>query len=565
MKRNTISRKRVQSAKNWVALLVGVFIVLGAGAWQANAHTPTLSPNAAQPGATVMIAGEGFGPFISTQENKVLFNGRQALIQRWDPTLITVKVPLRAQDGPVTLLIGEKTRQAGSFTVHQPRIDRITPSEAEAGARLVLEGQHFGNTAGSRDSHAMFGVNQVLINGTPGDIIAWESTKIEVQIPPTAKSGDVLVRLASYDPLSDGSCCAPVEYAASNPKRLTVLPTIAMQPTEGPVGSKVVLSGQNFGDSKRQGDAILFNGHLATIASWSPRTIVAHVPLHATSGPLTLQRDGAEREIGNFTVHKMQVNSVSRQEGPIGSLVRIRGAHFGIYSESGDTPYYLDFNTGGNAVEIGGVPAIIHRWQDNLIDVWVPYSAESGPIVIKRGGTQPKQYGTCCAEQGTVEVLAGSFHVVTPTVQSYGPTSAGLDEVVTIKGSGFGDFLKIAEETRIGLHQQAHAWQNYELGADVSRSEVMINGIAAMVVSWKDDEIKVRVPRRHVFGIGYPGGFHENPTKGEIIVRRGSWDFKEDGTCCKPKKWVSEVAGPFTILRRGLPHKEFFYDYTSEN
>ena len=560
MRKITIVDRLIRFTQNWACLVMGVLFVLGTGTVQASppVSPPALVPNAAQPGATVMIYGEGFGSFISTQENQVLFKGVPALIQRWDSDLIMVKVPLRAQDGPVTLSIGERTVQAGSFTVFQPSIDRITPFEAEAGSLLIIEGKHFGSTAGSRDPNAMFGVNQVLINGIPGHIKKWRPTKIEVQIPASAKTGNVVVRLASYDPLPNGSCCAPVDYAVSNPWRLTVIPPIAVQPTEGPVGSKVVLSGQDFGKQKGKGDTVWFNGRPATIAKWSPRLIVVHVPLHATSGPLIIKRNEAEREIGQFTVHKMQVQDVFPREGPIGSLVRIKGAHFGLYSESGETPYYFDFNVGANAVEVGGVPAIIHRWQNDLIDVWVPYSAKSGKIVIKRGATKPKLDGTCCAEQSIVEVLAGSFKVVTPTVESYSPTSAGLDEVVTIIGSGFGDFLKIAEATRASLHEDAHNALHYRLGKNVSRTQVLMNGIAAQVVSWSETEIKVRVPRRPVFGIGHPEGFTPDLTKGELVVQRASWDFLQDGTCCTKKQWVSSLAGPFTILKRGLPDQAYY-------
>jgi len=551
----------IRLTQRQACMVMGILTMLGAGMIHAGPPaSPTLMPNAAQPGATVIISGEEFGAFKSTQENQVLFMGVSGLIQKWEPDLIMVKVPLHAKDGPVTIVIGQKMMQAGEFTMHQPRIDRMTPSEAEAGSLLILEGEHFGNTAGPRDPNAMFGVNQVLIDGIAGHIKQWRPTKIEVQIPATAKSGSVIVRLASYDPLPDGSCCAPVEYAVSNPLPLTVNPPIAMQPMGGPVGSKVVLSGENFGTQIRKGDAVLFNGHPATIAKWSPRIIVVHVPLDAMSGPLSLKRNGIERVIGNFTVHKSQVEEVSPREGPIGSLVQIKGKYFGLYSESGDTPYFFDFNSGANTVEVGGIPAIIHRWQNDRIDVWVPYSAKSGQIVVKRGATIPNPDGTCCAGQSIVEVSAGSFTVVTPTVKSYGPASAGLDEIVTIKGSGFGDFLKISEAARTSLHQEAHKWQTYQLEPNVSRTEVLINGIAAHVVSWHDTEIQIRVPRRPLFGIGNPVGFETDLVTGEIIVRRGSWDWLPEGTCCTAKQWVNAIAGPFTILERGLPDQAYFTD-----
>lgn len=521
---------------------------------------PELFPEAGPPGMTVTVGGADFGEFESTEVNRVEFDGVPALIQLWEPDMVMVKVPLAAKTGKVLVISGGKRIEVGEFSLRKVQITRLVPPKAEPGSVLVIEGESFGNTAGSRDPNTMFGVNQVLVNGIRAQVQRWRPSKIEVLIPANATSGEVVVQLASSDPLPDGSCCAPVDYAVSNPLRLEVIPHIDFQPTHGPIGSKVVLSGQDFRKEKPAGHAVFFNGYPATIGEWSQRIIVVHVPLSATSGPLTLLQNGRERDLGRFTVVESQVKDVFPLQGPIGTMIRIKGKHFGVYSESGSTAYFADFNTGENAVEIGGVPGVIHRWQDDEINVWVPFSAKSGPIVLKRGATIPKSDGTCCARQGVVSVEVGSFTVQTLKVTSYSPTSAGLDEIVTIKGSGFGDFLKIAEPTRFSLVQKAHVWKNYRLGADVSRSEVLINGSAVQVVSWTDTEIQVRVPRRHVFGFGFPGGFALDPTIGELVVRRGSWDLLENGKCCAPKQWVSAVAGPFTILRRGLPDPDYFND-----
>lgn len=518
-----------------------------------------IQPSNGPPGTVVTLRGGEFGKFQGTQVNRVEFNGVPALIQLWERDLILAKVPLRAQDGPVQVFVNSKELlPMGTFLVTQPKITRVDPPQAESGALLIIEGEQFGNTAGSQDPNAMFGANHVLINDLRAAVRTWQPNKIEVTIPANATSGPVTVRLASMDPLPDGSCCAPATYTVSNAMALTVIPPITMQPTDGPVGSKVVLSGQDFGGTKSQEDAIFFNGHPATIAGWSPRTIVVHVPLNATSGPLVMKRGDKERFIGHFMVQTSQVTEVTPRQGPIGTLLRIKGAHFGVYSESGATPYYMDFNHGDNVVEIGGVPAIIHRWQHDRIDVWVPFSVKSGPIVIKRGATVPNQDGTCCAQRSVVTTLAGSFSVVTPKIDSYFPIAAGLDEVVTIKGSGFGDFLKISEATQPGLHQKAHDSKNYQLGQNVSRTQVLINDIATQVLSWTDTEIQVRVPRRPIFGIGHPEGFKTELTKGNVLVQRGSWDMLPDGTCCGPKQWLSLVAGDFTILPRGLPTQDLF-------
>ncbi|MBI4400950.1 MAG: IPT/TIG domain-containing protein [Nitrospirae bacterium] len=541
-------------ASFWMGLSV---VGLIAPAWADTALVPDTAP----PGATVTITGKGFGNFKSTRDNKVLFSGMPALIQRWERDLVTVKVPLRAVSGPVEVVKGKKKIVVAQFTVQRPIIQSLNPGQAEPGSVLQIAGKSFGDTAGSKDPNTMFGVNDVLVSGIPARVRRWRDDKIEVEVPANAASGDVVVRLASSDPLPDGSCCAPVEYSVSNAMPVKILPSIRVDPTSGPVGTKVVLFGKGFGARTASEDAVLFNGRPATVAQWTDVLIVVHVPLNATSGPLVLKRGEAERTLGNFTVRIPKATGLSLTSAPIGSLVRITGENFGFFSESGSTPFaFADFDRGENRVEIGGVPAIVFRWHDNKIDVWVPYSAKSGPVVVRRGATIPRADGSCCAERGLVDTEAGTFTVTTPTVESFSPPSAGLDEIVTIKGSNFGHFLKTAEATQPGLNEGGHDFLPIKLGEDVARSEVLFNGVAGLVVSWSDTEIKVRVPRRHVFGIPKPNEFILDPTTGPLVVRRGSWDLLPDGSCCTPKRWVSVEAGQFTIQAKGLPDQGYFDD-----
>jgi len=543
-----------------IRYVIGVGCLLAGWVSSVLAADTGLSPDGAPPGATVVISGAGFGSFKSARHNRVLFNGLPALIQRWDPDLIAVKVPLRATSGPVTVINGKKTVTAGTFTVRQPTIRSVIPAEIEPGAVLQIVGESFGTTAGSRDPNTMFGVNDVLIGGATAKIRRWRDDKIEVEVPGNATSGDVVVRLASSDPLPDGSCCAPVEYSVSNAVPLKIIPPIRADPLSGPVGTKVALFGQGFGE-KAPGDQLLFNGHPGTIAQWTNVLIVTHVPLDATTGPLVLKKGDKQRMVGTFTVTVPKATSLSASSGPIGTFLRITGQNFGLYSESGSTPFaFADFNKGDNAVEIGGVPAIIYRWHDDRIDVWVPFSAKSGPVVVKRGGTKPKPDGSCCAETGVVTTEAGHFTVLMPRVDSYSPTAAGLDEIVTIKGSGFGTFLKTAEATQSGLNEGGHDFQPIRLGENIARTEVLFNNVAGIVVSWTDTEIQVRVPHRNLYGFGTKDGFYPDLSTGPLVVRRGSWDLKPDGSCCTPKQWVTAEAGPFTILPRGLPDQSKFTD-----
>jgi hypothetical protein len=552
-------------------VLLSAAVLFGGTALSAHAGTTSveLSSRSATPGATLSLSGKGFGTFKSVQGNKVTVNGLPALVQRWEPDLIEVKVPFKATTGPVEILAGKKTISAGTLTVVQPQIDRITPTEAERGTMLQITGRNFGVTAGARDPNTMFGVNDVMVGGVVVRPRRWKDDKIEVEIPANAVSGDVIVRLASSDPLPDGSCCAPVEYVASNAVPLSLIPSIRVDPVSGPMGTKVVLFGEGFGNGKGQDDAVLIGGQPTTIAQWKDDAIVVHVPLGAQSGPLVLKRQGRERTVAQFTVHVPKATTISPASAPIGTLLRINGEHFGFYSESGATPYnFMDFNKGENRVEIGGVPAVIYRWNDDRIDVWVPYSAKSGNVVIYRSATKPNPDGSCCAERGVVTADAGEFTLVTPVIESYDPKSAGLDATVTIKGKGFGTFLKTAEHTELGLSQKAYKRRlDVEINepesgstvvSNVSRTEVLFNGAAALVQSWTDSEIVVKVPHRNLYGIGKKGEFYDNLATGPLVVRRGSWDVLPDGTCCSPKQWLTLEAGQFTIEAKGLPDKGYW-------
>ena len=535
----------------WASLSIAVF-----------AATPSvleLHPSTAVAGATLSIGGKGFGAFRSVQVNRVTVGGFPALIQRWEPDLIEIKVPFQAQSGPVEIMVGKKKMAGGTLTVVQPTITAVTPAEIEPGHTVQITGTYFGPTAGPRDPNTMFGVNDVMIGSVIVRPRRWKDDIIEVEVPTNAASGDVLIRLASSDPLPDGSCCAPVQYTVSNAVPLKLIPSIRVDPVTGPVGTKVVFFGQGFGTAKGAGDTVTFGGHPATIAQWSDSAIVVHLPLDAETGPIALTMQGQERIVGTFTVHASKVTAMIPSAAPIGTLLRISGEHFGFYSESGATPYaFTDFNTGENRVDIGGVRAIIYRWQDDRIDVWVPFSAKSGPVVISRGATKPNPDGSCCATKEVVKTEAGVFTLVVPKIDSYSPQSGGLDELITIKGSGFGTFLKTAEYAYLGLNQGAYKRRDIELDENVSRTEVLFSNVAAQVISWTDTEIVVRVPHRNLYGVGKRNEFFNDLATGPLIVRRGSWDVQPDETCCTPKKWLTLDVGTFTILAKGMPDPGYF-------
>lgn len=490
----------------------------------------SVSPDSGPIGTTVTITGGGFGKFVSTRDNMVLFGKAPALVEHWDNDRIVARVPLKAASGPVTLKQGKKTKSAGAFTVERPSVKEVSPAVAQPGEIVQVLGRHFGPTVGHKDAQMQFGVNAVLVNGVPAEIVRWRDSRIEIKVPSNATSGPLIVRLASLDPLPDGSCCAPVAFSDSAPVGLTVLSPILMEPTEGPLGDPVVLSGTGFGQRKPGDDAVLFNGVPAPIIEWANARIRVTVPLKAGTGPVILKKGAETRAVGEFRLMPHRAIGIHPDTAPIGTLITISGENFGVFSDSGP-----------NQVLMGGVPARVFRWSDRSIDAWVPVSAKSGSVIVRRGAGAARPDGSCCAERGFADAEAGAFTLAVPTVTAITPSKGEVDSVVTIAGAGFGDFIKADERTQDNISREGHLFQFQTFSENIARTAVLFKArgdmvkashVAGYVQSWTDTEIKVRVPR-----LAEPG---------MVVIRRGSWDMNPDGSCCQDKRWVETEAGLFT-------------------
>jgi hypothetical protein len=198
-------------------------------------------------------------------------------------------------------------------------------------------------------------------------------------------------------------------------------------------------------------------------------------------------------------------------------------------------------DSGPNQVLFGGVPGRVFQWADRVIHVWVPVSAKTGAIEIRRGAVRMNPDGSCCAEQGFATASAGEFTLAVPEVESVIPAMAEIGSVITIKGSGFGDFVTTDERTQDNISREGHQHKFTTFSENIARTAVLFPAnkdyvrakyVAGMVESWSDTEIKVRVPR-----LAEPG---------DIVIRRGSWDLLPNGDCCKDKQWVETPVGHFS-------------------
>lgn len=489
-----------------------------------------ISPDSGPIATTVTITGGDFGKFVSTKDNMVLFGKAPALVEQWDKDRIIARVPLKAASGPVTVKQGKKTKSVGTFTVEQPSVKEVAPAVAEPGQIIQVIGRNFGPTMGHKDTLMQFGVNEVLINGVPAEIVRWRDTRIEIKVPSNATSGPLVVRLASMDPSPDGSCCAPSEYSSTAPMAFSVVSPIIVEPTEGPMGTSVVISGIGFGQRTPGEDAVLINGVPAPILKWTNTQIRVMFPMNGSSGSVTLKRRGESKVVGEFRLTPHRVIGFNPDTAPVGGLITLSGENFGVFADSGP-----------NQVLMGGVPARVFRWSDRSIDVWVPVSAKSGPVIVRRGAGIAQPDGSCCAERGFATADGGTFTVAVPSVASISPKTAEIGSLIIITGTGFGEFLKTDERTQDNLSREGHQHKITQFSENIARSAVLFpankdyvkaSHVAGTIESWTDTEIKVRVPH-----VAVPG---------TILITRGSWDMLPDGTCCKDKEWIQSKAGEFT-------------------
>src|SRR6187455_2741443 len=93
------------------------------------AEVTAINPQSALPNAMVAITGKAFSPVFS--ENKVSFNGKEALVANASSTQLNVVVPADAKSGPVVVTVsGNAATNQPLFTVESPPtvITNITPA-----------------------------------------------------------------------------------------------------------------------------------------------------------------------------------------------------------------------------------------------------------------------------------------------------------------------------------------------------------------------------------------------------------------------------------------------------
>ena len=149
------------------------------------AEVTAINPASALPNTLVSITGKFFSPVFS--ENKVNFNGKEALVSNASTTQLNVVVPAGAETGPIVVTVGGKAaNNQPVFTVlsFPSVVTNVTPAAGGYNTQVIITGSNFLATPQS---------NVVTFNGVAGIVTEATSTSLTVRVPVRAGSGAVIV------------------------------------------------------------------------------------------------------------------------------------------------------------------------------------------------------------------------------------------------------------------------------------------------------------------------------------------------------------------------------------
>ena len=193
------------------------------------------------------------------------------------------------------------------------------------------------------------------------------------------------------------------------------VPTItSFNPTSGPVGSSVTVTGTGFTGAT----SVTFGTIAATSFTVNSDTqITAVVPGGFAHSPIKVTTaGGTAKSSTNFTLTSggsgPSISGMSPNSGAVGDQVLISGSGF----------------TGATQVQFNGTSATFTVDSDAQITTTVPFGATTGPVTVTTPGG---------VLQSPTGFTVGSAPPPVPVISSFSPTSGPVGTAVTVTDSGF--------------------------------------------------------------------------------------------------------------------------------
>ena len=366
-----------------------------------------ITPNVTNVGQTVTVSGLYFGD-EEEASSLVTIGGRRFDIVSWSNTAIEAIVPENAESGIVVVTVGTLSSQSGTNAqlfigvappTGEPLIVHLSHDTASVGSRMTVYGFNFGATRG--DSSVTFtqidgaripaAVVTEYLNGEPREL--WSATSIQVIVPAGAPdlpivSGPVIVTVNGLDSNSN-FLFNPLPVPPGSDAPLIS----AVNPSSGPAGTTVTITGVNFGYS-RGVSVVTIGGLQLQVITWTDAEIVAVIPQDATTNLIRVLVGGIPAESPYaFMVDAIPfLSAVIPDVLEVGQSMQVYGRDFG--PDVGSvilTPTVSSSDQGTTTVSGGSITS----WSDSLItiDQLPSLNSDAGvplEVTVRTGGSVPQ-------------------------------------------------------------------------------------------------------------------------------------------------------------------------------
>ena len=237
----------------------------------------SISPTSGVGLTTVTVTGSGFGG--AQGSGYIVLGTALGVVQGWGPNQVVATVAPGSATGIVQVVQSGLTSNSVAFSINNPTIGSITPSNGTPGITSVsISGAGFGSQ----------GSGQLWIGGAMATVGTWNDTGISAVVPAAAVSGSVQV-------LQNGVWSNAVPFTVAAPHIISVSPNPYSPPTA------ITISGSGFGS---QSSGAVWIGNMdGVVQTWNDTTIVANLASGALSGVIKVQQNGIWSNTVPFTVN----------------------------------------------------------------------------------------------------------------------------------------------------------------------------------------------------------------------------------------------------------------------
>ena len=278
-----------------------------------------------------------------------------------------------------------------------PRITSLSPTSVRYGQVVTIHGTGFGSDRGT--SRVVFYGG---IEPSSSQYVNWSDTRIQMRVPTGARTGNLQIITASGSDTAGLTITSPWIRSIS--------------PQSGRTNTLVTVRGSNFGSTRGSSSVRVGSKTISSYSSWSSTAIRFRIPVNSRSGNLSVRTSEGTSNSLSLEVTSPYLSYVSPTRVKPGDRLTLTGGNFGNSRGLGSVRFATNVQPSSGAYV---------TWSDRRIVVEVPALAKSGDIkvVTSRGSSGTRR----------IEVEADE-----PRITSVSPTRVRYNQIVTIRGTGFG-------------------------------------------------------------------------------------------------------------------------------